>query len=76
MEHDEFNHYIQDLSIEDLKKNLHQTNEHLLEALRERFTQNLLTSMIFFIFNHICASEVDNFAKKRIARKQIFFLLV
>ena len=54
MNEDDQNTYIQDLSIEDLKKNLDRTNEELLVSLRERFSQNLLTSMIFFMFNQIC----------------------
>ena len=52
MNEDDQNTYIQDLSIEDLKKNLDRTNEELLVSLRERFSQNLLTSMIFFMFKY------------------------
>lgn len=51
------NSYIQDLSINDLKNNLVKTNEELLKSLKERFTQNLLTSMIFFMFNHFCKNS-------------------
>jgi hypothetical protein len=48
MDEEDPENYIEDLSIEDLKKNLNQTNQDLFLALKERFTQNLLTSMIFF----------------------------
>jgi len=54
-EDDYFN--IQDLSIEDLKKNLNETNKELLDSLKIRFTQNLLNSMVFFVFNHICETR-------------------
>ena len=54
-EDDYFN--MQDLSIEDLKKNLNETNKELLDSLKIRFTQNLLNSMIFFIFNQICETK-------------------
>jgi|LauGreDrversion4_2_1035121.scaffolds.fasta_scaffold19984_6 hypothetical protein len=61
---------IYDISIDDLKKNLNKTNEDLLISLRERFTQNLLTSMIFFIFNEICRKESsDLYEKDSIANK-------
>lgn len=64
MDKGDFENYIEDLSIEDLKKNLDQTNQDLFLALKERFTQNLLTSMIFFLFNHVCGSHSDRFAKE------------
>jgi hypothetical protein len=43
-----------DLSVEDLKQNLNETNLALLENLKNRFTQDLLANMIFFVFNEIC----------------------
>jgi hypothetical protein len=72
MNQDEFDKSIQDLSIKDLKKNLNQTNEQLLEALKDRFTQNLLTSMIFFLFNHICFSDGDGFTKEESLGNKFF----
>lgn len=52
--HDDNGFSISDLSIEDLKKNLEVSNEQLLQSLKDRFTQNLLNSMIFFTFNQFC----------------------
>lgn len=64
MDKGDFENYIEDLSIEDLKKNLDQTNQDLFLALKERFTQNLLTSMIFFLFNHVCSPHSNTFSKE------------
>lgn len=72
MDKGDFENYIEDLSIEDLKKNLDQTNQDLFLALRERFTQNLLTSMIFFLFNQICGSSSDGFAKEDLLGNKFF----
>ena len=49
-----------DFSIEGLKKNLIQTNEALLENLKNRYMQELLGSMIFFVFNEVCQNKNDN----------------
>ena len=49
-----------DFSIEGLKKNLIQTNEVLLENLKNRYMQELLGSMIFFVFNEVCQNKNDN----------------
>lgn len=43
-----------DLSVEDLKQNLNETNLALFENLKNRFTQDLLANMVFFVFNEIC----------------------
>jgi site-specific DNA-adenine methylase len=72
MNQDDFDNLIEDLSTEDLKKNLNQTNKELLNTLRERFTQNLLTSMIFFMFNSICKSEYEGFSNKESVNNQFF----
>ena len=49
-----------DFSIEGLKKNLILTNEVLLENLKNRYMQELLGSMIFFVFNETCQNRNDN----------------
>jgi hypothetical protein len=49
-----------DFSIDELKKNLEETNHQLLENLKNRYTQELLGSMIFFVFNEICQTKENN----------------
>ena len=67
-----------DLSIENLKKSLIQNNELLLENLKGRFTQELLASMVFFVFNEICKNK-DEYLNRGDAQEekkttaQIFF---
>jgi len=57
-----------DFSIEGLKKNLIQTNEALLENLKNRYMQELLGSMIFFVFNEICQSK-NNYSENTLDKK-------
>jgi hypothetical protein len=54
-DYSEINH--DDIPIETLRKSLIENNEILLENLKSRFTQNLLSSMVFFIFNEICNNK-------------------
>ena len=61
MESNEKKFIANDLSIEELKKNLYEGNEILFENLKSRFTQELLASMVFFIFNEVCKSK-DEYA--------------
>jgi hypothetical protein len=49
-----------DFSVEDLKRNLNETNLVLLETLKGRYMQELIGSMVFFIFNEICQNKVQN----------------
>jgi hypothetical protein len=72
MDEEDLDSSIHDISIDDLKKNLNKTNEDLLISLRERFTQNLLTSMIFFIFNQVCRREPDDFRTKNSMANDFF----
>ena len=75
--HDDNDFSISDLSVEDLKKNLEANNKQLLQSLKERFTQNLLNSMVFFTFNQFCKereksnNEFSNQADK--STSDIFF---
>lgn len=57
MPEENINFSANDLSIEDLKKNLNQTNFALFEDLKTRFTQDLLANMVFFVFNEICKEK-------------------
>jgi len=57
MESNEKNFIANDLSIEQLKQNLYESNELLFENLKSRFTQELLASMIFFVFNETCKNK-------------------
>lgn len=72
MEEENEDSSIYDISIDDLKKNLNKTNEDLLVTLKERFTQNLLTSMIFFIFNEICTKGFGEFHEKDSTANKFF----
>jgi len=72
MDEEDLDSSIHDISIEDLKKNLNKTNEDLLISLRERFTQNLLTSMIFFIFNQVCKREPSDLYDKNSMTSNFF----
>jgi hypothetical protein len=56
-EEGDINFSANDLSIEDLKRNLQDTNLALLDNLKNRFTQDLLASMIFFVFNEVCRNR-------------------
>jgi hypothetical protein len=50
-----------DFSVEDLKRNLDESNLSLLESLKHRYIQELIGSMVFFMFNEICQSKAaDN----------------
>jgi len=49
-----------DFSVEDLKRNLNETNLVLLETLKGRYMQELIGSMVFFIFNEICQNKAQN----------------
>ena len=49
-----------DFSVEDLKRNLNETNLVLLETLKGRYMQELIGSMVFFIFNEICQNKTLN----------------
>jgi hypothetical protein len=49
-----------DFSVEDLKRNLNETNLVLLETLKGRYMQELIGSMVFFIFNEICQNKPQN----------------
>ena len=79
MEPNEKNFIANDLSIEELKQNLYESNELLFENLKSRFTQELLASMVFFIFNEVCKNKdedanEDNFLdQKNNSTAKIFF---
>ena len=60
MESNEKKFIANDLSIEELKKNLYEGNEILFENLKSRFTQELLASMVFFIFNEVCKNKDEH----------------
>jgi hypothetical protein len=60
MESNEKNFIANDLSIEQLKQNLYESNELLFENLKSRFTQELLASMIFFVFNETCRNKDEH----------------
>jgi hypothetical protein len=62
MEPNEKNFIANDLSIEQLKQNLYESNELLFENLKSRFTQELLASMIFFVFNETCRNKDEHIA--------------
>lgn len=49
-----------DLSIDELRQNLYESNELLFENLKSRFTQELLASMVFFIFNEVCKNKDED----------------
>lgn len=51
----------EDFSIERLKENLVETNHILLENLKKRYMEELLGSMIFFVFNEICQMKNNQF---------------
>lgn len=51
----------EDFSIERLKENLVETNQILLENLKKRYMEELLGSMIFFVFNEICQMKNNQF---------------
>jgi hypothetical protein len=57
-----------DFSIDGLKKNLIETNNQLLENLKNRYMQELLGSMIFFVFNEICQSK-NNYSENTLDKK-------
>lgn len=62
-EEDDINFRANDLSIEDLKQNLQDSNRILFDDLKNRFTQDLLASMIFFIFNEVCRNRDQNLSE-------------
>jgi hypothetical protein len=62
MESNEKNFITSDLSIEELRKSLEESNEILLENLKSRFTQELLASMVFFVFNETCKNKDEDTA--------------
>jgi hypothetical protein len=57
---DNINFSANDLSIEDLKQNLKDSNLDLFYNLKNRFTQDLLANMIFFVFNEVCKNRDQN----------------
>jgi hypothetical protein len=64
-----------DFSVEDLKRNLDETNLALLETLKNRYMQELIGSMVFFIFNEICQNknpESDTQTKENSIAKMFF----
>lgn len=62
-EEDDINFRANDLSIEDLKQNLQDSNRILFDDLKNRFTQDLLASMIFFVFNEACRNRDQNLSE-------------
>lgn len=66
------NFFAGDFSIDDLKKNLAETNETLLETLKARYVQDLFGSMVFFIFNEICRQRSDEFGQSNPVSKKFF----
>lgn len=65
-----------DLNIKDVKFSVEQSNEELAYELTNRFSQDLINSMIFFVFNSVCSNidqhrnsdtlepDEDNYSKK------------
>jgi hypothetical protein len=67
---------INDFSIETLKRSLDESNNSLLESLKQRYMQELIGSMVFFIFNQMCqnAKIESGFTDKENGNlAQIFF---
>ena len=62
---DQNNFISNSFSIDDLKKTLNETNQIFFESLKNRFTQDLLASMVFFIFNEFCREKNDNFESSK-----------
>jgi hypothetical protein len=49
-----------DLNIKDVKSSVEEANESLAYELTNRFSQDLINSMIFFVFNSVC-SNIDQY---------------
>jgi hypothetical protein len=43
-----------DLRIKDVKESVEESNKELAESLTNRFSQDLIASMVFFVFNAVC----------------------
>jgi len=60
-----------DFSIENLKENLIETNQQLLENLKKRYMEELLGSMIFFVFNEVCQTRNKEFSNSESKTNEI-----
>jgi len=49
-----------DVSLADLIKSSGETNSNVLEGLKARFSNDLILSMLFFLFNTWAANQLEN----------------